>query len=134
MTGDAYCQSIKEQDNKIWRLLEKYVELAHAKEGYSHVTAVGMDETSRTKGHKYITNFFHPVGRDIRIFGKLRPSTHAIHNFLDNLSRPGNINGISNSNQVGQSKIITPTVNRHLVSIRPGPAGLIRKSHIISRR
>jgi transposase len=57
MPVHSVCQIIKEQDNKIWRLLEKYVELAHAEEDYSHVTAVGMDETSRTKGHKYITLF-----------------------------------------------------------------------------
>jgi len=57
MPVHSVCQIIKEQDNKIWRLLEKYVGYAHALEDYSHVTAVGMDETSRTKGHDYITLF-----------------------------------------------------------------------------
>jgi transposase len=50
-------QIINESDNKIWRLLEKYVDQALESEDYSHITAIGMDETSRTKGHNYITLF-----------------------------------------------------------------------------
>ncbi|MCP4347129.1 MAG: ISL3 family transposase [Desulfobacterales bacterium] len=53
----SVCQIINESDNKIWRLLEKYVDRALESEDYSHITAVGMDETSRTKGHNYITLF-----------------------------------------------------------------------------
>jgi len=37
--------------------LEKYVDKALEFEDYSHITAIGMDETSRTKGHNYITLF-----------------------------------------------------------------------------
>jgi len=57
MPVHSVCQIIKESDNKIWRMLEKYVDKALSSEDYSHITAVGMDETSRTKGHKYITLF-----------------------------------------------------------------------------
>lgn len=57
MPVHSVCQIIKEQDNKIWRLLEKYVDRALESEDYSHIIAVGMDETSRTKGHNYITLF-----------------------------------------------------------------------------
>ena len=57
MPVHCVCQIIKEQDNKIWRLLEKYVDRALESGDYSCVTAVGMDETSRAKGHKYITLF-----------------------------------------------------------------------------
>lgn len=57
MPVHSVCQIIKESDNKIWRMLEKYVDKALASEDYSHITAVGMDETSRAKGHKYITLF-----------------------------------------------------------------------------
>jgi len=57
MPVHSVCQIIKEQDNKIWRLLEKYVDQALESEDYSHITAVGMDETSRTKGHNYIALF-----------------------------------------------------------------------------
>ena len=57
MPVHSVCQIIKESDNKIWRMLEKYVDKALASEDYSHITAVGMDETSRAKGHNYITLF-----------------------------------------------------------------------------
>lgn len=57
MPVHSVCQIINESDNKIWRLLEKYVDKALEFEDYSHITAIGMDETSRTKGHNYITLF-----------------------------------------------------------------------------
>ena len=57
MPVHSVCQIINESDNKIWRLLERYVDKALEFEDYSHITAIGMDETSRTKGHNYITLF-----------------------------------------------------------------------------
>ncbi len=47
----------KESDYKIWAMLERYVNQALAKNDYSNLTAVGMDETSKSKGHDYITLF-----------------------------------------------------------------------------
>ena len=44
-------------DDKLWRMLEKYIELARHLEDFSEVKAVGMDETSRRKGHQYVTLF-----------------------------------------------------------------------------
>ena len=44
-------------DDKLWRMLDSYVDLARAEEDYSNVTAVGIDETSRRKGHDYISLF-----------------------------------------------------------------------------
>ena len=48
---------IKETDQKIWRVLHKYVDSTRELSDYSDVTTVGMDETSRAKGHDYITLF-----------------------------------------------------------------------------
>ena len=48
---------IKESDYKIWSMLERYVSKALANNDYSQLTAVGMDETSKRKGHDYITLF-----------------------------------------------------------------------------
>ncbi len=53
----SVCQIIREQDKKIWRLLEKYAEQSPESEDCSHITAVGMDETGRTRGHNYIMLF-----------------------------------------------------------------------------
>jgi len=49
--------ALKNAQFKGERPLEKYVDKALEFEDYSHITAIGMDETSRTKGHNYITLF-----------------------------------------------------------------------------
>lgn len=48
---------INESDHKIWATIERYVTMALANNDYSHLKAVGMDETSKRKGHDYITLF-----------------------------------------------------------------------------
>jgi transposase len=44
-------------DNKLWRMLDLYVEAARFTEDCSRLSTVGMDETSVAKGHDYITLF-----------------------------------------------------------------------------
>ncbi len=44
-------------DDKLWDMLDRYVDKTRAYEDFSDVTAVGLDETSRAKGHDYITLF-----------------------------------------------------------------------------
>jgi transposase len=48
---------VRVSDDRLWALLEKYVDQARARLDYSQVKAVGMDETSLARGHKYITLF-----------------------------------------------------------------------------
>lgn len=48
---------ISESDYKIWSLIERYVNLTLARNDCSDLKTVGMDETSRRKGHDYITLF-----------------------------------------------------------------------------
>src|SRR3989338_499818 len=48
---------VSESDYKIWAMLERYVTKALADNDYSDLKAVGMDETSRRRGHDYITLF-----------------------------------------------------------------------------
>jgi transposase len=55
MPVNTVCGVINE--NKIWRMLEKYIDMAQEHEDFSDMTAVGMDETSRAKGHDYVTLF-----------------------------------------------------------------------------
>ena len=50
-------------DDKLWRLLDVYVEAARYGENHSNVTAVGMDETSVAKGHDYISLFVDMIQR-----------------------------------------------------------------------
>lgn len=45
------------QDTRLWRVLTHYVDKAHAIADWSKLVRVGMDETSRRKGHRYVTCF-----------------------------------------------------------------------------
>ena len=53
----AVSKVIGETDDKIWRMLNKYVDVARTHEDFSKVVNTGMDETSRAKGHDYISLF-----------------------------------------------------------------------------
>ena len=44
-------------DDRIWRLLKHHVDQARAREDYSTVKRVGVDETSSRRGQRYITLF-----------------------------------------------------------------------------
>jgi len=57
MPVNAVSRLIDESDDKLWRMLKMYVEEARKNENYSNVKAIGIDETSRAKGHEYVTLF-----------------------------------------------------------------------------
>lgn len=57
MTPYAISRLVGEYDTLIWRILRHYVEEARESVDFSGVTAVGVDETSRAKGHQYVTVF-----------------------------------------------------------------------------
>ena len=44
-----------EHDTRIWRVVIYYVKKSRAKEDFSNVSIIGVDETSFKKGHKYVT-------------------------------------------------------------------------------
>lgn len=57
MTPNAIGRLVNEHDTLIWRILGHYVEEARRQVDLSTVSQVGVDETSRAKGHKYVTVF-----------------------------------------------------------------------------
>jgi transposase len=57
MTPKQVSRLIGEHDTRIWRVLQHYVDQARAAADFSEVTAIGVDETSRSKGHQYISVF-----------------------------------------------------------------------------
>lgn len=57
MTPTEAGRIVAVHDTRIWRLLHHYVQEARARADYSTVRAVGMDETSRRRGHKYVSLF-----------------------------------------------------------------------------
>jgi len=48
---------LKVDDNKLWRMMHYYTESAREQANYSDVTSIGIDETSRARGHDYVTLF-----------------------------------------------------------------------------
>jgi len=57
MPISAVAKVISETDQKIWRLLDEYINKAREFEDYSLTSAIGMDETSKKKNHDYVTLF-----------------------------------------------------------------------------
>jgi len=57
MPVNKVSQIIKVDDNKLWRMMEYYNEAARRQADYSKVTQLGVDETSRAKGHDYVSLF-----------------------------------------------------------------------------
>jgi len=50
-------QFVNEHDTRLWRVLHHYVDDAREKADHSQVKKVGMDETSRRRGHNYVSLF-----------------------------------------------------------------------------
>jgi transposase len=57
MTVNEIAQLVDEHDTRLQRIINHYVDEARAKENYSDVENIGIDETSSKKGHNYITLF-----------------------------------------------------------------------------
>lgn len=57
MPVKAAARLVGEHDTRIWRIIHHYVDEARDKEFFADVHRVGIDETSRKRGHHYVTLF-----------------------------------------------------------------------------
>ena len=57
MPVNKVSQIIKVDDNKLWRMMNYYTEAARQLEDHSEVSKIGVDETSKSKGHDYVSLF-----------------------------------------------------------------------------
>src|SRR5665213_1517219 len=57
LTPTAIGRVVGEHDTLVWRILEHYVNEVRARDSHASTTSVGVDETSRAKGHVYVTLF-----------------------------------------------------------------------------
>jgi len=48
---------VKTSDDKLWDMMNRYINQTRKLEDFKNVKSIGMDETSRAKGHDYITLF-----------------------------------------------------------------------------
>jgi transposase len=108
----AVADLIGEHDTRIWRVLEYYVLKARSDVDLSDVKSIGVDETSRSKGHKYISVFVNLdnseviyvcEGRDASTIGSFKDdledhngSSADIQNFCCDMS-PAFISGVDNN-------------------------------------
>jgi transposase len=79
MPMSKLAHSVREHDTLVWRIVEHHVHAARAKQDFSAVRRVGIDETSARKGQDYISLFadldarrvlFATEGRDAGTVGQ----------------------------------------------------------------
>ena len=90
MTPAQAARLIGEHDTRLWRVLQHYVEKARSEADFSAVTAVGVDETSRSKGHHYITVFMdlEPESRRV-MFATEGKDAETVKRFREDLEAHG---------------------------------------------
>jgi len=57
MPVDKVAKLTKTSDDKLWHMLERYIDKTRVHENFEDIDSIGLDETSRAKGHEYITLF-----------------------------------------------------------------------------
>ena len=92
MTPAQVARLIGEHDTRLWRVLQHYVEKARAEADFSAVTAIGVDETSRSKGHHYITVFMD-LDEDRRrvVFATEGKDAETLRRFREDLEAHGGV-------------------------------------------
>jgi transposase len=73
-------------DNKLWNMLEKYINEALDTMDLSEIEKIGLDETSRAKGHEYITLFVDLAKRRTVFITKGKDSS-TVKNFKVHLEK-----------------------------------------------
>jgi transposase len=64
----AIARLVQEEDTRLWRLISRLVEAAHAAADWSQVSSIAIDETSSRRGRCYVSVFLD-VPRSNRCFG-----------------------------------------------------------------
>lgn len=85
-------------DNKLWGLMQTYVDICRADENLTEVNAVGVDETSVRKGHDYVSLFVDLIQKRT-IFVTAGKNSETVTEFAKDLSshqgNPENITQVS---------------------------------------
>lgn len=71
-TVKAVAEALGEDDHRLWDMLGRAVAQARGSADYSDVRRVGIDETSRSKGHTYISTMLDLDGRRCARRGRRR--------------------------------------------------------------
>jgi transposase len=85
MPVKAIARLLGEHDTRIWRVIQHYVGEARQREDYYDVHRIGIDETSRKRGHNYVSLFadldrskviFATEGRGSKVIGQFSNDFH----------------------------------------------------------
>lgn len=94
----AVARIVDEHDTRLWRMLKEYVELGLERLDLSGMTRLGVDETSRARGHNYLSLFVDPakprvadieLGRDAEVLAKFREK------LIEHGGEPGKITDVT---------------------------------------
>lgn len=98
MTVHQVAKLINVYDNKLWGLMQTYVDICRADENLTEVNAVGVDETSVRKGHDYVSLFVDLIQKRT-IFVTAGKNSETVTEFAKDLSshqgNPENITQVS---------------------------------------
>ena len=75
-------------DTRLWRVINAYVETARAREDFSDVKRIGVDETSVRKGHDYVS-FFFDLDKKKLVFGTEGKDNETVKAFVVDLEKHG---------------------------------------------
>lgn len=75
---------VGEQDTRIWRVIRTHVRRAYIKKDFSATEKIGIDETSRRKGHKYVSIFADMSSGDV-LFATEGKDSGTVKAFADEL-------------------------------------------------
>jgi transposase len=90
MTPTQAGRMIDEHDTRLWRILQHYVEKARSEADFSEVTAIGVDETGRRRGHNYLTVFMDlDEGRRRVLFATEGKDASTVARFREDLEAHG---------------------------------------------
>lgn len=84
MPVNKVAQLIGEHDTRLWRVLFHYVDSGRAKQDYSDVTQIGMDETASRRGHTYVSLFYDMAKKKL-LFGTSGKDKATVKAFQEDL-------------------------------------------------
>ena len=110
---DTAAQQLAIGDDPLWKILHYYVHQARAREDFSQVHAVGIDETAARRGHNYVT-FFHDMDKHRLLYGCAGKDQETVHAFaLDLQAHGGDPEQITDAS-IDMSKAYIAGVNKYL--------------------
>ena len=117
---------VRVSDDKLWTMIDRYVAKTRVYENFENITSIGLDETSRAKGHDYITLFvdlekrrtiFITEGKDNTTVDRFKEDLEAHNGKADNIKEV--------------SVDMSPAFKKGIDNNFPGAAIVYDKFHII---